>query len=130
MLEIVLIDNPASGLSELGRALEQREDVRLTRASSAQEALELIGNRPGIHLAVVGEEAGDMSGLRFVEKLMAINAMVNTAVCSPLDQEEFHEQSEGMGILMQLPPQPGAAEAEELLTSLRNIVRLTTPATT
>lgn len=47
-----------------------------------------------------------------------INAMVNTAVVSPLSDEEFHEASEGLGILVRLPLEPGADEACELLRRL------------
>ena len=40
-----------------------------------------------------------------------VNAMVNTAVVSPLSDEEFHEVSEGLGILGRLPNEPGMSDA-------------------
>ena len=52
-----------------------------------------------------------------------VNAMVNTAVVSPLSDEEFHEASEGLGILGRLPNEPGMNDAGELLRKLQNGAR-------
>jgi hypothetical protein len=51
-----------------------------------------------------------------------VNAMVNTAVVSPLADEEFHEVSEGLGILSRLPKEPGESDAAELLCKLKKIL--------
>ena len=48
--------------------------------------------------------------------------MVNTAVVSPLSDEEFHEASEGLGILGRLSTDPGMSEASELLHKLRAVL--------
>ena len=51
-----------------------------------------------------------------------VNAMVNTAVVSPLSDEEFHEASEGLGILGRLPDHPGMSDSGELLHKLRTVL--------
>ena len=51
-----------------------------------------------------------------------VNAMVNTAVVSPLSDEEFHEASEGLGILGRLPNEPGMSDAVELLHKLITVL--------
>jgi len=56
--------------------------------------------------------------------LLMVNALVNTAVVSPLADEEFHEASEGLGILCRLPLTPGAGEATDLLHQLRKVLGL------
>jgi hypothetical protein len=48
--------------------------------------------------------------------------MVNCAAVSSLVSEDFHEQSEGLGILMQLPVRPGQEHAEILLGKLKSIL--------
>ena len=53
----------------------------------------------------------DTEPLSLVQKLLTVNALVNTAVVSPLSDEEFHEASEGLGILGRLPEEPGIGEA-------------------
>ena len=47
--------------------------------------------------------------------------MINSAAVSPLSPEEFHEASEGLGVLVQLPVDPGKFEAEDLLKRLKNL---------
>jgi len=47
--------------------------------------------------------------------------MINCACVSPLPPEDFHETSEGLGVLMQLPVNPGKFEAEDLLKRLKNL---------
>jgi hypothetical protein len=49
------------------------------------------------------------------------NAMINQAVVSRLTPEEFHETSEGLGIMAQLPPKPDAGQAKMLMETLKSI---------
>ena len=50
-----------------------------------------------------------------------VNAMVNTAVVTAMDEEEFHEASEGLGVLSSLPQEPGADAAKGLLDRLASV---------
>ena len=72
-------------------------------------------------LVVADENLGDMTGLDFTEKLVAINPMVNCALISSLSGEDFHEAGEGLGILAQLPANPAKEHAEPLLKTLRQL---------
>jgi hypothetical protein len=51
-----------------------------------------------------------------------VNAMVNTAVMSSLLGQQFHEASEGLGVLARLPLEPSAVDAANLLRTLRNLL--------
>ncbi len=75
-------------------------------------------------LVVTDEQLSDMTGLAFVEKIVSTNPMINCAAVSRLPADAFHEASEGLGILMQLPPDPGSIHAKELLERLENILNL------
>ena len=77
-----------------------------------------------LDLVVVDEKLGDMTGIEFIETLVSVNPMINCAVVSPLPSDDFHEVSEGLGILAQLPVQPGAKDAEDLLKLLNNLKKL------
>jgi hypothetical protein len=48
---------------------------------------------------------------------------------SSLSQKDFHEASEGLGLLMQLPVRPKKAHAEDLVKHLRSIQDLTSKVT-
>ena len=84
------------------------------------DALELAKTQPPDLMVVDG--LPDIDPLPLVSKLMAANAMVNTAVLMDMDPDEFHEESEGLGILMQLPLAPTADKAKELAELLRGII--------
>jgi hypothetical protein len=61
-----------------------------------------------------------------VPELLMVNAMVNTAVVSPLSDQEFHEASEGLGVLARLPLMPDKRDAARLLHKLRQLFGLVT----
>jgi len=124
MIKILLITPERDPFSEFAGVLKQKDDVELSRAATGQEALEAISDNP-VDLVVVNENIGDMTGIEFMKKLLQINPMINSAAVSPLAPEEFHEASEGLGVLMQLPVDPGEFEAEDLLKRLKNLKDLT-----
>jgi len=70
---------------------------------------------------VTDEDLGDMKGLQLAERPLKINPMINCAIVSPLSAEAFHEASEGLGIVAQLPVKPGKKQAEELLNKLKKL---------
>jgi len=123
-LNILLVSREKDFLSGLASALKKQDDVVFSWSESGGKALDQISNSP-VDLVVTDEKLGDMTGLELVLKLLSINPMVNCAAISPLSHEDFHEASEGLGLLAQLPPQPGEKEAEELLQQLRKIKNLT-----
>jgi len=60
--------------------------------------------------------------LELARKLIQINAMINIAVVSPLAHEAFHEASEGLGILAQVPVNPTAADGQALAEVFRRFM--------
>ena len=124
MIKILLVTSEREPFSEFARVLKQKDDIELTWTETGQEALEAISDNP-VDLVIVNENIGDMTGIEFMKKLLPINPMINSAAVSPLSPEEFHEASEGLGVLVQLPVDPGKFEAEDLLKRLKNLKDLT-----
>ncbi|MBW1608879.1 MAG: response regulator [Deltaproteobacteria bacterium] len=120
MIKILLVTSEREPFSEFARVLKQKDDIELTWTETGQEALEAISDNP-VDLVIVNENIGDMTGIEFMKKLLPINPMINSAAVSPLSPEEFHEASEGLGVLVQLPVDPGKFEAEDLLKRLKNL---------
>lgn len=89
-------------------------------ATSGLNALETVQEKP-VDLVVVDEDLGDMPGLTFVERLVPVNPMINCALVSSLSEKAYHEASEGLGILMQLPTEPDRGDAERLMAHLNQI---------
>lgn len=128
MIKLLLVTPDKGPFNEFALALAHNDDVELSWAESGQRALDMLSNTP-LDLVVVDEKLGDMTGMEFIETLVSVNPMINCAAVSPLPSEEFHEDSEGLGILAQLPVQPGANDAENLLKLLNHLKKLLQPKT-
>ncbi len=75
-------------------------------------------------LIIVDDKLPDCDPFYMIKRIIGVNALINTAVLSSLSDEDFHEKSEGLGILCRLPPKPGKNEAETLLQKLRGVMEL------
>ena len=97
-------------------------DVKTTWAESVSYALSMLAERD-FDLVVTDEDLGDMTGLEFIKTVITQKPMVNCAAISSLSPDDFHVASEGLGVLMQLPVNPGYEYAEILLKRLEKIMR-------
>jgi CheY-like chemotaxis protein len=95
-----------------------RTDIVAVRsAADAVEAAQRL--RP--QLVVIDAELGDQTAADLIRRLLGIDAMINTAVASAEAEAIFHEETEGLGILMKLSPLPTSAEAGRLVECLRQV---------
>jgi len=124
MFKLLLVSREIDSLSRLLSALRGQGDIELEGSASGQEALAMLANK-GVDLVIVDEDLGDMTALEFARRLLKINPMINCAIVSSLPHEEFHEASEGLGIMAQLPKKPSAEDAEVLVKTLKQIKGLT-----
>lgn len=120
MIKLLLVTPDREPFAEFASATTQYDDIQLSWAESGQKALDIASGTP-VDLIVVDEKLGDMTGIEFIEKLLSVNPMINCAAVSPLPSEKFHEVSEGLGVLAQLPVRPGAKESEDLLKRLKKL---------
>ena len=102
-------------------ALTSDPEVHLQHVVSGADAL-LAVRTASPDLVVIDLDLPDFKALDLVSQLLMVNAMVNTAVLSPLSEAEFHEASEGLGILGRLPVKPGRGDAVDLLERLRRVL--------
>jgi len=123
MFKLLLVTSHRGALSGLAAAMAEREDVEVSQAESGEDALLAVSETP-IDLVVADEDLGDMTGLELAGRLLRVNPMINCAIVSPLSAEAFHEASEGLGIMAQLPVKPGKKQAEELLNKLKKLKSL------
>ncbi|MBU1275653.1 MAG: response regulator [Proteobacteria bacterium] len=120
MYKVLLSAGRPDALSELAAGLEKDGRARLHWARGDQETL-VLTKELAPHLVLIDGQGREKEALALVSELLMVNAMVNTAVVSAMDEEEFHETSEGLGILASLPPSPGAGLAEGLLDKLASV---------
>lgn len=123
MIQALLVSSERAPLSNI-EAVFLEDDMQIAHARSGAEAVSKLSER--FYDIVVADDAlADMTGLELAGKMVVKNPMSNFAVVSALTHEDFHEASEGLGILMQLSPQPGREEAGTLLAHLKKILALT-----
>jgi DNA-binding NarL/FixJ family response regulator len=123
MLLIVLATSRPQALEAFAAALSSNPEVQVQFAPNGAAALEAT-RTVAPQLVIIDQGLADAEPLELVQKLLIVNAMVNTAVISPLSEDEFHEASEGLGVLASLPETPGAAEAADLLNKLQTVLGL------
>lgn len=117
---ILFVAKDYSRFSALVTRLGHEQNIQLVPALTGTAGLAYLKDST-VDLAIVDEQLDDMSGIALVKQLVKVNPLVNTAIISPLGAEDFHEETEGLGVLMQLPPEPQARDAEALLAVLEKI---------
>lgn len=127
VLLVLLATSRREALFSFAECLSSAPDVCVEAAASGAETQDFVRSRSP-HLVIVDAGLPDTDPLDLIRATIHIDAMVNTAVVSPLSEEDFHEKSEGLGILHRLPPDPGADDAKALLQKLRGVLGMGEPA--
>ena len=120
ILIIAFVAKDFSRFSLLVDRLRREQGVELVPAATGAAGLAQLQGR-AVDLVIVDEQLDDMSGIEFVHQFVKVNPLANTAIVGSLPEDEFHEATEGLGVLMQLPPRPREADAESLLAVLAKI---------
>jgi response regulator RpfG family c-di-GMP phosphodiesterase len=123
MLTVLLVCPKITQFELVKDCLLKSETVNVLEAETVDFGLK-IAKETTLDLVVVAEELDVMSGLEFVNILVKANPFINTALVSSLSSKDFHEETEGLGVLMQLPLKPQKTDAEELLQKMEKITSL------
>ena len=100
-MHVVIITDRRDALGEFARGLGK--DVEWT--ASAADVLDRAPASPW-QLVVVDAMMSGMDYRKFLLDLLRVNAMLNTVVVTDMGEEDFHEHSEGLGVLCSVPPSP------------------------
>ncbi len=123
MILSLLVSSNRTSFSQLTSVLTEN-DMEVVWAESGNSAISIVSER-SFDIVIVDETLSDMTGLMIAKAIIAKNPMLNLAVVSGLSSQDFHEASEGLGILMQLPPSPTKSDAEKLLAHVNVILSMT-----
>ena len=119
MTQILFAGRDISSLPAFKRAIEE-SGGQVTCLDTGKGALYAVSEKT-FDLLIAAEKLEDMSGMGLIEAVVTRQPMLNCAVVSSLSPDDYHEASEGLGILMQLPAEPGREEAEALINHLKKI---------
>lgn len=120
MSSIVLVGKDLAPYTEFVSVLDELDRVTVTQVNSGKEVVEMLGVN-NVDVVVCAETLVDGTGISFAEELMKKNPLINCAIASSLEPKEFHEQTEGLGIFMQLPILPRKEDAEKMIQILDSI---------
>lgn len=120
MIGVLLVSGDPGSLGSFAELLSQEDGITVIRVASAQDAWQCLGNRR-VDVVVADEQLADGSALPFVKELIRRYPLINCAMVSDLPTEDFHEMTEGLGVFMQLPKNPGADEALKMVRLLASI---------
>ena len=91
------------------RSMQSLEEVQVAMKEEAPQLIIL-------DLGLEGQIMRDS-----VSSLLMINAFVHTCLVSTMSGDDFHEYTEGLGILMPLPENPSANDAHKVLEALQGV---------
>jgi len=103
------------GLGAGGAAVETVPD--------GETALSVV-KRDAPDLVVIDEGLSDFEPLPLVVKVIMANALANTAVITSMADKEFHDKSEGFGVLRALPLTPSEQDGKDLVAQVVRVQNL------
>jgi CheY-like chemotaxis protein len=120
MNRIVLVSSEYGTLGPLAESLKKYQQNSVSWVSSGEEVFEAARNGQ-VDVVVAAADLGDGDGHSFIEQVAKKLPLINSALISPLRPDEFHEKTEGLGVFMQLPENPGSQEAKKMMELLDSI---------
>ncbi len=122
MIKTVIAAPDKEMLNDFAAELK-KNDFEIIFVDSGGDALaEILNNK--LDLVIVNEELCDMTGFQLLEKMVAVNPMINSVVLSSLSKDDFHKATEGLGVLMQLPSNPEKQHVKGFIEYYYNILNL------
>ena len=118
--EVLLVTDNREGFSNILSSIASDEHMEVRWADYGNNALSMI-LKDNFGFVIADEKLKDMTGVEFVKQLVSLNPLINCALVSSLSHKEFHEVTEGLGLLGQLPPNPDRKSSEELMGKFRKI---------
>ena len=120
-MRILLVYREGVLLQSFKEVLQQHAEVVENHVASS--SLQMIAEKK-VDAVAVGEQLEGMTGIEFIEALVKVNPFINTALSSGLTPADYHEATEGQGVLVQLAVQPNESDAELFVEKLKKVASL------
>lgn len=116
-LKVILASKEHERLAPIERGLRNGADTEFYQAESSGAVYEIMKDED-INLVVIDDNLSDINGLDVVKTLARKAPFVSCALVSSLEADDFHEKTEGLGVLMQLSEPILEESAQNLISSL------------
>lgn len=120
VMHIILAGAEKERLADLASGLWTSLPCEIEQLASSAEVLSILeqGRRD---LVIVDEQLKDRSGLELAQEIARSHPFVDCIMIDGSSPEDFHEKTEGLGVLLQLPSPPTILDAESVVAHLRAI---------
>ncbi len=116
MKKILIITQHADRFTKLADGLTTPKTHEVIWADSLEAARTAASGL--VDLIIIDENLDGRSCMSIAKDMISVNAMAHLALVSALSSDEFHEASEGLGVLGNLPSHPDKKDADRLLNAL------------
>lgn len=113
-LRVVLASRLSDRMADFKKGLAAHAEVEIFQADSGEEALQFLADQR-IDLIAIDQAVTDMSGLEVAQAVAQFHPFVSSVLVSDASEADFHEQTEGLGVLMRLPEAPDESVALKVL---------------
>jgi DNA-binding response OmpR family regulator len=121
MKSIIVVSPQVKKWGAFTTELGNQSQMEMMETRSGAQALAAAQDKKPVAV-VIDQDLGDMTGIELVVQLLQVNAMINVALVSDQSENDFHESTEGLGILMKLPPIPDEPAAVDFLECLSGVI--------
>jgi DNA-binding response OmpR family regulator len=118
-MHVVILTDRKESLLELAQGL----GGEVQWATAADDVLSRAKTSPW-QLVVVDALMPGMQYKTFLMDLLRVNAMLSTVVVTDMDEDAFHEDSEGLGVLCTVPGNPGREHGIKAMDRLCQLLGL------
>jgi response regulator RpfG family c-di-GMP phosphodiesterase len=126
-VNVLLVGNESSAIAPYAKRMEEEYQIYPFHVDSGNAGLSLLLENAGnkLDLVIVDELLFDMTGIEFIRRVVRLNPWVNTVIVGSMPDKDFHEATEGLGVLLQLSPNPEMQDVKalfELCMKLRRLI--------
>lgn len=109
-LRVVVASKLVARMADFQEGLAAGAEVEIFQADSGEGVLQLLAGHT-IDLVAIDGEVVDMAGLGLAKEVARLHPFVSSVLVSEKSEADFHEETEGLGVLMRLPDPPQEASA-------------------
>ncbi len=122
-VNIILVSDKRDAFAEIEKELMVHQNFTVNHIKTNEQVTKYIQDTK-VDVAIVADQLNEQPGFDCIQNIVQLNPFINCALASPLDHDDFHELTEGYGVLMQLSPMATRKEGAELVEKITKIYQL------
>lgn len=122
-VNIIFVSDKKDTFSKIEKELTKHQQFTISHVKTGEQVKQHIQEKT-VDVAIVAEQLEEKAGFECIQEIVKLNPFINCVLSSPLSHDDFHEVTEGYGVLMQFSPIPTINECTAFLKKLTKIYQL------